>query len=300
MSSSSPRSMASGSTSCMCRPPIPARCPCPVAWVARIDSRVPRRPSTPTDPPDPADAFSLVIPSLPGYGFSGPTAAPGLDAAPDRGCLRDPDGAARLRPLRRSGRRLGIDGLVQHGGPPTRKGGRPARQFSDRPTADGRAPRGHEPAERFTATGSGYQQIQGTKPQTIGYLLDDSPAGLAGWIVEKFRDWSDCGGDPERSFTKGPAPDQHDALLGRPGPAPRRPASTGRCARPAGPPFLRRSLRSRPAWPTSSRDGRTERAGRSVDTTSFTGPPGEAVISRRWRCPISSSTTCAPSSGWSA
>jgi microsomal epoxide hydrolase len=44
--------------------------------------------------------------------------------------------------------------------------------------------------------------IQGTKPQTIGYLLDDSPVGLAGWIVEKFREWSDCGGDPLRSFTR--------------------------------------------------------------------------------------------------
>jgi microsomal epoxide hydrolase len=59
-----------------------------------------------------------------------------------------------------------------------------------------------EPSRRFNATGSGYSQIQGTKPQTIGYLLDDSPAGLAGWIVEKFREWSDCDGDVERSFTK--------------------------------------------------------------------------------------------------
>ena len=49
---------------------------------------------------------------------------------------------------------------------------------------------------------SGYSKIQGTKPQTIGYALDDSPAGLAGWIVEKFRTWSDCDGDVERRFTK--------------------------------------------------------------------------------------------------
>jgi microsomal epoxide hydrolase len=61
-----------------------------------------------------------------------------------------------------------------------------------------RFPRG----ERYMTTGSGYQQLQSTKPQTIGYLLEDSPAGLAGWIVEKFREWSDCGGDPARSFTK--------------------------------------------------------------------------------------------------
>ena len=51
-------------------------------------------------------------------------------------------------------------------------------------------------------TGAGYQEIQGTKPQTLGYGLEDSPAGLAAWIVEKFRAWSDCDGDIERSFTK--------------------------------------------------------------------------------------------------
>ena len=44
--------------------------------------------------------------------------------------------------------------------------------------------------------------IQGTKPQTLGYGLNDSPAGLAAWIVEKFRTWSDCEGDVERSFSK--------------------------------------------------------------------------------------------------
>jgi epoxide hydrolase len=54
----------------------------------------------------------------------------------------------------------------------------------------------------FQATGAGYSAIQGTKPQTLGYALDDSPTGLAAWIVEKFRAWSDCGGDVERSFTK--------------------------------------------------------------------------------------------------
>jgi epoxide hydrolase len=48
----------------------------------------------------------------------------------------------------------------------------------------------------------GYFQIQSTKPQTIGYALDDSPAGLAAWIVEKFRSWCDCGGDVEKKFTK--------------------------------------------------------------------------------------------------
>ncbi|GAC1353786.1 MAG: epoxide hydrolase [Ktedonobacteraceae bacterium] len=47
-----------------------------------------------------------------------------------------------------------------------------------------------------------YAAIQGSKPQTLGYGLNDSPAGLAGWIVEKFRSWSDCAGDVEKRFTK--------------------------------------------------------------------------------------------------
>jgi microsomal epoxide hydrolase len=45
---------------------------------------------------------------------------------------------------------------------------------------------------------TGYQAIQGTKPQTLAYGLTDSPVGVAAWIVEKFRTWSDCGGDLER------------------------------------------------------------------------------------------------------
>jgi epoxide hydrolase len=50
-------------------------------------------------------------------------------------------------------------------------------------------------------TGVGYQELQGTKPQTIGFALEDSPAGLAAWIVEKFHAWSDCGDDITTSFT---------------------------------------------------------------------------------------------------
>ena len=48
----------------------------------------------------------------------------------------------------------------------------------------------------------GYQWIQGTKPQTLAFALSDSPVGLAAWIIEKFRSWSDCRGDPENAFTK--------------------------------------------------------------------------------------------------
>lgn len=49
---------------------------------------------------------------------------------------------------------------------------------------------------------TGYQRIQGTRPQTLAYGLTDSPAGLAAWIVEKFRFWTDCDGDPENAVSR--------------------------------------------------------------------------------------------------
>ena len=56
--------------------------------------------------------------------------------------------------------------------------------------------------EEWQQAEGGYAHIQGTKPQTLSYGLNDSPAGLAAWIVEKYRTWSDCDGDVERRFTK--------------------------------------------------------------------------------------------------
>lgn len=49
--------------------------------------------------------------------------------------------------------------------------------------------------QRFMQDGSGYQAIQGTRPQTLGYGLADSPVGLCGWLTEKFRAWTDCRGE---------------------------------------------------------------------------------------------------------
>jgi microsomal epoxide hydrolase len=54
----------------------------------------------------------------------------------------------------------------------------------------------------FLKEETGYQWIQGTKPQTLAYALSDSPVGLAAWIVEKFRTWTDCGGDPENAVSR--------------------------------------------------------------------------------------------------
>jgi microsomal epoxide hydrolase len=54
----------------------------------------------------------------------------------------------------------------------------------------------------FMKTGSAYQEIQGKNPQTLGYGLTDSPAGLAGWIIEKFLVWTDNDGSPEDAVTR--------------------------------------------------------------------------------------------------
>jgi microsomal epoxide hydrolase len=56
--------------------------------------------------------------------------------------------------------------------------------------------------EQWSIQEAAYAIIQGTKPQTLAYGLNDSPVGLAGWIVELFRSLSDCNGDVEKSFTK--------------------------------------------------------------------------------------------------
>ena len=56
--------------------------------------------------------------------------------------------------------------------------------------------------QHWIKEGMGYQWIQGTRPQTLAFGLTDSPAGLAAWIIEKFRAWSDCGGNLENAFTK--------------------------------------------------------------------------------------------------
>jgi microsomal epoxide hydrolase len=156
-----------------------------------------------TDPPDPADAFSLVIPSLPGYGFSGPTTR--------RGWTPRHIGAAFASLMAELGyERYGVQGgdwgsivvcnLADEF--PDRVVGLHVNFLTVPPPKGEPVPEPSESRRRFDSTGTGYQQVQGTKPQTIGYLLDDSPAGLAAWIVEKFREWSDCDGDVERSFTK--------------------------------------------------------------------------------------------------
>jgi pimeloyl-ACP methyl ester carboxylesterase len=59
-----------------------------------------------------------------------------------------------------------------------------------------------EDYDRHRKWGTGYSKEQSTRPQTVGYGLVDSPVGQATWIVEKFREWSDCDGHPEAVFTR--------------------------------------------------------------------------------------------------
>jgi microsomal epoxide hydrolase len=163
------------------------------------------------DPPGgAADAFHVVCPSLPGYGFSGPTHERGWD--PER------IAKAELELMRRLGyARYGAQG-GDWGSVVTSWIGKldPAHcagihlNMLIAPRPPDAKPEALSPEEQerlaragmFRSEGTGYQAIQGTKPQTLAYGLTDSPAGLAGWIVEKFRAWSDCKGDVESAITR--------------------------------------------------------------------------------------------------
>ena len=155
-----------------------------------------------------ADAFHVIAPSLPGYGFSEPTRTRGW--GPSRVA------AAFTELMDRLGyTRYGAQGGDWGAQVATRIGALDPRHcvgiHLNMPLAD--RPDEPEPlsdAEQadlaviahFRREESGYAQEQGTKPQTLGVALNDSPAGLLAWIVEKFRTWSDCDGHPENAFTR--------------------------------------------------------------------------------------------------
>ncbi|WP_428392829.1 epoxide hydrolase family protein [Lichenicoccus sp.] len=158
---------------------------------------------------DAADAFDVVVPSLPGCGFS-PRGSdgPSLDAfgAVFHSLMRDvlhydrygahggDVGAIVCDQLCR-GHDATLAGVHFTNVPATRDG----TEFDDLSAAerDFLARR-----QEFLKLGGGYMHIQGTKPWTPAVALNDSPAGLAAWIVEKMQAWSDCDGDIERRFTK--------------------------------------------------------------------------------------------------
>ena len=159
---------------------------------------------------DPADAFTVVAPSLPGYGFSFRANQPrfGVEEIADTFARLMTDVLGYRRFAAQGGdwgafitSRLGL----QY---PERLAGihlnllavRRDPALPDTPTAEERAY--IKQLQTWQREETGYQWIQGTRPQTLAFGLSDSPVGLAAWIVEKFRTWSDCGGDVERSFSK--------------------------------------------------------------------------------------------------
>jgi pimeloyl-ACP methyl ester carboxylesterase len=159
---------------------------------------------------DPADAFTVVAPSLPGYGLS-------FAAGQERfGIERIADCFADLMTKVLGHRRFAAQGGDWGAFVTSRLGAVHADKLMGihlnlltvrrdpkmlaNPTPEERKYLGE--LEVWLKEEVGYQWIQGTRPQTLAFGLTDSPAGLAAWIVEKFRAWSDCGGDVERVFTK--------------------------------------------------------------------------------------------------
>ncbi len=161
----------------------------------------------------PEDAFDVVIPSIPGYGFS--------DKPLKRGYSNQQTVAAFIELMARLGySRYGLQGADVGAGviasmaatdaahvvglhTETCRSGPPP----DMPDPTAGVPpleleRMRERQAFFTAEETAYQVIQRTKPQTLGAMLDDSPVGLAAWIVEKFQRWSDSDGRVEKTFTK--------------------------------------------------------------------------------------------------
>lgn len=155
-----------------------------------------------------ADAFHLILPSLPGYGFSDKPSESGW------GVKRIAAGWANLM------QQIGYRRYVAQGGdwgaavatalgalaPPELAAIHVNMPLAFPDASDTAGWTEEEQAaaaafSRFTEEESGYSAQQRTRPQTLGYGLTDSPAGQAAWILEKFRAWSDCGGDALALFS---------------------------------------------------------------------------------------------------
>ncbi len=158
---------------------------------------------------DPADAFHVVAPSLPGFGFSPAPRTRGVSlrrvAELWRGLM---EGLGYSRFGAQGGdigagvsiwlARLSADRLVGAHVNYIPGGYRPHVDAPQALTEEEEAFLRRSAA--WAAEEGAYAALQATKPQTLAYALTDSPAGLAAWIVEKFRAWSDCDGDVERLF----------------------------------------------------------------------------------------------------
>jgi pimeloyl-ACP methyl ester carboxylesterase len=159
---------------------------------------------------DPADAFTVVAPSLPGYGMSFRPGQKRFGIEEIADCLAD------LMTETLGYRRFAAQGGDWGGITASRMGYAHADKLIgihvnllavrrdtnmvSNPTPEERTYLGE--LAQWLKEETGYQWIQGTRPQTLSFALTDSPAGLAAWIVEKFRAWSDCNGDVESAFTR--------------------------------------------------------------------------------------------------
>jgi pimeloyl-ACP methyl ester carboxylesterase len=163
-----------------------------------------------TDPPDPRDAFHLVIPSLPGYGFSAKPESSGW------GVERIATAWAQLMDrldYDRYGAQGGdwgamITSALGTGMPEAVAGIHITLPIAPRPPEGSVPPltKAEEAALRdrrfFESDRSAYSAVQATRPQTLGYGLVDSPVAQCMWVVEKFWDWTDSAGPPENVIAR--------------------------------------------------------------------------------------------------
>ncbi|WP_144141976.1 epoxide hydrolase family protein [Paraburkholderia sp. BCC1884] len=161
---------------------------------------------------DPADAFDVVVPSLPGFGFS-PAAAQGGTSAfqvadlwvslmqglgYERFGAQGGDLGAGVSVALAARHARVVDGIHLNFLPGSYE---PALGAAQKPLTAAEENFLREKNE-WAALEGGYAHMHSTKPQTLAASLNDSPVGLAAWIGEKFRAWSDCDGDVERVFSK--------------------------------------------------------------------------------------------------
>jgi pimeloyl-ACP methyl ester carboxylesterase len=161
---------------------------------------------------DEADAFDVVVPSMPGFGFSDRPREPGMTPAKIASLfgklMTDELGYARYGAHGGDWGSVVTEQLAVQS-PATLIGihltdvpfGRlfqipPSTQLSAAEQQYLKA------AKQWQATEGAYNAVQSTKPQSLAYALNDSPVGLTAWLVEKFRSWSDCQGDLETRFSK--------------------------------------------------------------------------------------------------
>ena len=156
-----------------------------------------------------ADAFHVVCPSLPGYGFSDRPARPGWGIERIAGAWLTLMGRLGYRHYGAQGGDWGtsVSTLMAQRAPDRVVGIHlvPPLAPPDPATFDELTERERSALDALREAaewGSGYSAEQSTRPQTVGYGLVDSPAALCAWIVEKFWAWTDCDGHPENALTR--------------------------------------------------------------------------------------------------